>query len=386
MGESAEHSQTFSIAGRFGGGGIYFSYREFLCEDVTPTIRRTARAITNLPNESIPDYYLPRKDVVQHIRKKIDGWSDHYLPTIVVYGPCGSGKSTAVQIAINQRKEKRRPVSLVRLTTADIVEGKGNFAEMLALKIIDSAIHKSRLSTKSASVSVPQGTLASSFLTGALRRVKQLPIIVLEVDVDVKFTSLQLHQLLVQLKLWSADSRFAQFIIVLSQAYTALGVGDLRSRFVRVNDLNDAEVQEFLQSRFPNISKGTIKQVHRRVGNRILHLQEVASITEALTQKKPTDRDLIEVSDRYADKKQREYTARLNIFLEKFATIPPPSLFETVILQKEQVKLIEFSKAFDKTMEQMVEVFLQPAPHPFYIDPQILVVTVGSHFIEKAIR
>ena len=52
------------------GGGIYFSYRKFLREDVTPTIRRTARAITNLPNESIPDYYLPRKDVVQQIRKR----------------------------------------------------------------------------------------------------------------------------------------------------------------------------------------------------------------------------------------------------------------------------------------------------------------------------
>ena len=75
---------------------------------------------------------------------------------------------------------------------------------------------------------------------------KQLPIIVLEVDVDVKFTSLQLQQLLVQLKLWGADSRFAQFIIVLSSAYTALGVGDLRSHFVCVND---AEVQEFLQSK-----------------------------------------------------------------------------------------------------------------------------------------
>ena len=124
---------------------------------------------------------------------------------------------------------------------------------------------------------------------------KQLPIIVLEVN--VKFTSLQLQQLLVQLKSWGTDSRLAQFIAVLSSAYTALGlttsVGELRSHFVPVNDLNDAEVQEFLQSRFPNISKGAIKQVHRRVGNRILHLQEVAAITEALTQKKSTDRDLI---------------------------------------------------------------------------------------------
>ena len=46
----------------------------------------------------------------------------------------------------------------------------------------------------------------------------------------------------------------------------------------------------------------------------------------------------------------------------------------------------EFSKAFGITMKQMVEVFLQRAPHPFYIDPETLVVTVLSHFMEKAIR
>ena len=115
------------------------------------------------------------------------------------------------------RQKKRGDLLLARVTTADIMKGKGEF-ERLALKIIDSVIQKSRPSTKSASVSVPQGTLASSILTGALRRVNQLPIIVLKVDVN--FTSLQLQQLLVQLKLWGTYSRVAQFIIVLSLAYT----------------------------------------------------------------------------------------------------------------------------------------------------------------------
>ena len=112
----------------------------------------------------------------------------------------------------------------------------------------------------------------------------------------------------------------------------------------------------------------------------------MALITEALTRENPSDRDLIEVSDRYADKKQGEYTAGLNFFLQRSVTIPPSSLFETVILQKEPVHLNEFSKAFGMTMEEMVKEFLQHQPHPFYIDPQTLVVTVGFHFIEKAIR
>ena len=78
-------------------------------------------------------------------------------------------------------------------------------------------------------------------------------------EVNVKFVSLQLQQLLVQLKSWGTDSRLAQFIVVLSSAYTALGlttsIGKLRSHSVPVNDLNDAEVQEFLQSRFQTYQK-----------------------------------------------------------------------------------------------------------------------------------
>ena len=48
-------------------------------KDVTATIRRTAVAIANLPHESIPDYYLPRKDVVQNLQIVIDTWSNHLL-------------------------------------------------------------------------------------------------------------------------------------------------------------------------------------------------------------------------------------------------------------------------------------------------------------------
>ena len=203
----------------------------------------------------------------------------------------------------------------------DITSGEGDF-ERLAYKIVDAAIQRSRPST---SVSIPQGTMASSVLTGALKRVatlsgQQLLIIVLEID--VKFSGPQLQQLLVQLKSWGSDSKLAQFIIVLSSAYTALGlttsIGELRSQFVPVADLNDAEVEEFLQSKFPNVSKGTIDHICKRVGNRILNLQEVTVITEALTQKNPTERDLLVITDQYADKKEIEHTGALNFFLDNF--------------------------------------------------------------------
>ena len=39
--------------------GAYFSYREFIREDVTATIRKTGEAIENSTNESIPEY-IPR--------------------------------------------------------------------------------------------------------------------------------------------------------------------------------------------------------------------------------------------------------------------------------------------------------------------------------------
>ena len=39
--------------------GAYFSYHEFIREDVTATIRKTAEAIENSTDESIPEY-IPR--------------------------------------------------------------------------------------------------------------------------------------------------------------------------------------------------------------------------------------------------------------------------------------------------------------------------------------
>ena len=175
---------------------------------------------------------------------------------------------------------------------------------------------------------------------------------------------------------------------MLSSAYTALGlttsIGELRSQFVPVADLSDTEVEEFLRSKFPNVSKGTIDHIFERVGNRILNLQEVTVITEALTQKNPTERDLLVITDRYADQKEIEHTGALNFFLENFAKIPRPQLFK-MVLENKEVGLKEFSQAFKITMKKMVQV-LQEAPHPFHIDPETLVVTVGSHFMAKSIR
>ena len=44
------------------GGGIYFSYREFLREDVTATIRKTAKGITNSHGKHLPRLPLPSQE------------------------------------------------------------------------------------------------------------------------------------------------------------------------------------------------------------------------------------------------------------------------------------------------------------------------------------
>ena len=80
------------------------------------------------------------------------------------------------------------------------------------------------------------------------------------------------------------------------------------------------------QDLLTNLSKGVIEHVRKCVGNRILYLQEVAAKTEALTQKKPTER-FISIADRYADEKHIERTGTLGFFLENFETVPPASLF-----------------------------------------------------------
>ena len=105
---------------------------------------------------------------------------------------------------------------MARVNSADITSGEGGL-ERFAYKIGDS---RSRPST---SVSIPQGTMASSVLTGALKWVatrsgQQLPMIVFEID--VKFSGPQLQQLLVQLKAWGSDSKLAQFIIIVLSIYS----------------------------------------------------------------------------------------------------------------------------------------------------------------------
>ena len=50
------------IATLVGLGGIYFSYCEFIREDITAMVRRTAVAIANMPHESIPGYYIPSQE------------------------------------------------------------------------------------------------------------------------------------------------------------------------------------------------------------------------------------------------------------------------------------------------------------------------------------
>ena len=76
-------------------------------------------------------------------------------------------------------------------------------------------------------------------------------------------------------------------------------------------------------------------------------------ITEALTQKNPTERDSLVITDRYADKKKEiKHTGALNFFSDNFENILSPPLFE-MILQK-KVGLKEFSQAFGITMKEMV--------------------------------
>ena len=58
------------IASMVGLGGVYLTYLEFSREDITVTICSTAKAITNSHESISPDcYYLPRKDIVEKIKK-----------------------------------------------------------------------------------------------------------------------------------------------------------------------------------------------------------------------------------------------------------------------------------------------------------------------------
>ena len=112
------------------------------------------------------------------------------------------GNQQQCELPLTSQKKRGDLRCWRELTPQTLREESGTLR--LALKIVDSAIPTAEAINQNPPVSRFHKELCPP---QALRRVKQLPIIVLEVN--VKFTSLQLQQLLVQLKSWGTDSRLA---------------------------------------------------------------------------------------------------------------------------------------------------------------------------------
>ena len=284
-------------------GLLIIGYLEYIREDIHTVIQNVAIGIKiHRYHFEKPTKFIPRPDIMQQlsgIAYSPPGVDD--VPTCVIHGPRGTGKSTVAK-AMASEIANDRPVLVVTL------EHSVNSENDLAHSIIDAAAKNTK---------IPEGLHATTVLRAALESINntgdinQVPVIVLEMD--KRFKAKQLETVLLQLKTWGADLKLVHFVIVLSSSFTALGLKightQLRAQYACVGDLSDRQARTYLKERVQNLSEDVVDRICKQIGFRILDLHKlsVLLIREATRNPEASDSDFLQLINAYAKKLHEDY-------------------------------------------------------------------------------
>ena len=209
--------------------------------------------------------YIKRNQEMEGFKDML--YNPHFLRTIVVTGPRGSGKSTLVQHCL---AGKGGVVSVCLDTQSSFSEEK--FAENVMQTI--------GLPRREPGTNVM--ALLSLALRGLRKSQEELPIFVIEAD--DRCTPGQLRSLLILMKQYGADEKLIRPIVVLSSSTSAFGPSispmELRSRYFHVDDLTDEQCLEYVESRLSSMIEGDEQEISNFVKevviwNRLIHLDRV---------------------------------------------------------------------------------------------------------------
>ena len=368
----------------------YLSWRLYknLREPETIVINAT-KALENstVKIEKMVLHFLERKNVFNSLEPTFKGHSS----TAVVYGPRGSGKSTAVMHVFSNRK------CVVTSTLPTDGESKtcvkdwaSSVLDSLGIQNIPSGVDPLNILEESLVQFKAKGQKTTSL--------KDLPIII--VEVDSRCEGQFLENLLLQTKHLGADRKLANFVVVLSASRAAynvqIGLNKLRAHAVLVDELSDDEAKEYLRSylmkTIKNLSDEEVEEVVNdalcKVGNLLLDL---VSLCEDWL-KCPGDKEsLMNVSSLESGRILRIAKGCLLEFLynlNKEHNIHRRELreeFLNLCMNKRYVSY--FAKAIGLNKTTLVRLNSSVTPeHPFFVDLSSGLISVSSPHMKKAIK
>ena len=371
--------------------GLYVSYRQlYKPEDIEE--QKMKSIIEGLKNSKIvktkePSPFIHRAHELERLSDKITMDDKETLNTVVIAGPRGCGKTTLVKKFFEQQTGDK-----VIMTHLD---GTDDCIEKLVTQIFcDIGI-----------MTIPSTVLSKEQLLekGLLQlREEGYPRPTLVVEVNDRVTSRELQTLLVTFKTWGDDLQLMQCVVVLSSSRAALGIqipiNILRGRVHLLGDLTDSEAKMFIKRMFEECDttvkceEELIEKAHALIGNRLLHLHTVRT---SLKRPKVKSLDIAmkrvkEITDRYEDDYASATIDFINMMAKnhlsnvKYNKSKVFTIFQK--LQKgEKVVVYDLCDALAVEKHVMIESESKIQPHPFYIHPTTLEVTLGSHFMNSVL-
>ena len=235
---------------------IYYQTTNVDCAVVKKIV--LAMKNSRIPTPSVTPF-VARNELMRTLTATITRASDL---TLIVSGPRGSGKTTAVHLAL---KDRNATMCVEFCGTREEL-----FRDLCAALI---GVH-----------SKPETTEWSTLFLKALQQLPSdiKPVIVVEVDSSC--SAQQLHQLLNTLKLVGLKKNLATCVVVLSEsrvtAGLTIGVNQLRCRYFVVQDLTECERDAYLKQTFSHcVDESQVEELTKTsaeaLGCRILHLHTV---------------------------------------------------------------------------------------------------------------
>jgi hypothetical protein len=309
--------------------------------------------------------------------------------TVIVCGPRGSGKTTAVRETMKDNK------GVVVATLA----GESQLEQELACAI-----------TKSLGLHTNKQVDHTEVVVNALKEIREKPGSlkhppVLVVEVNERFTSKALKELALTLKDWGHEEALVRPIVVLSTSRAAMGLeigmDELRAVFASVGDLDREEAKRYIEQLCRELKlEGAndnaavskyAEQVVQILGSRLLHLDSFADQVRFFKnesdkqQQQVSLKAVVQLATEHETSKLKDSRRALKRFHKRFPNANKKDLYGIFKEPGAAVDVDEFSEMVDEDVRTVLDGLSNIQPHPFYVDPKTQTVRVGSVFVQKVI-